>query len=151
MEVDLEHVVAHPVGRVFGLMSDLSKRALWQERSSDVEVLTPGPVGLGTRWREHTRGVGDAEGEVVGFQPDALWAERGVADGGTAEVTVAFSPEGEDATRLDIVVKIELRGTRRLLEPALGPAVRHQLPQDLRRLEALLAGEAGDEPAFTPP
>ena len=143
MEVDLEHVLPHPVERVFGVISDPAKRALWQERTSDVEVLTPGPPGLGTRWREHTRGVGEVEGEVVGFEPNVLWEERGDADGGTAHVTVSLVPDGEAATRLRIRVRINLRGTRRLLEPALGPVVHHQMPQDLRRLDALLADDPG--------
>lgn len=147
MRVDLEHVLPHPVERVFAVMSDPRNRPLWQENTRDVEMLTPGPSGLGTRWREHTRGIGLVEGEVVGFQQNALWSERGVADGGTGRVTVAFSPEGQAATRLSIEIELILRGAKRLLEPALGPMVHHQMPRDLERLDDLLAGRLDTVPA----
>jgi uncharacterized protein YndB with AHSA1/START domain len=146
MKVDLEHVVPHPLARVFAVMSDPRNRPLWQENTRDVEMITSGPPGLGTRWREHTRGVGLVEGEVIGFEPGALWAEQGIADGGTGLVTVAFAPEGDAATRLSIRVELSLRGTRRLLEPALGPMVHHQMPRDLHRLEELLRASPQDGP-----
>jgi hypothetical protein len=126
-------------------MSDPRNRPLWQENTRDVEMLTPGPLGLGTRWREHTRGIGLVEGEVVGFEPDSLWEERGEADGGTGRVRVGFAPEGEASTRLTIHVHLSLRGAKRLLEPALGPMVHHQMPRDLGRLDALIAGRADDQ------
>jgi uncharacterized protein YndB with AHSA1/START domain len=141
VEIDLEHVVPHPVERVFALMSDPASRPLWQENTSDVEVLTPGPAGLGTRWRETTRGIGRVEGEVVGFEENALWEEAGTAGGGTGRVTVRFRAEGDGATRLAVRVELHLKGARRLMEPALAPLVSRQLPSDLERLSALLDGQ----------
>ena len=134
MRVDFEHVVAHPVERVFAAMSDPSRRALWQEGTSDVELLTPGPAGLGTRWRETSRGVGTVALEVVGFARDALWEEAGVADGGEGRVTVRFRPDGAAATHLAITVELHLKGMKRLVEPALAPVISRQMPSDLARL-----------------
>ena len=54
MRVSVEHVVPHPVDRVFALVSDPSRRAEWQENTSDVQVEGPPPVAVGTRW---TRGA----------------------------------------------------------------------------------------------
>jgi len=137
VRVHLEHVVAHPVDRVFAVMSDPSKRPLWQENSQQVEVLTPGETRLGTRWRETIRGIGHLDAEVVGFEPNALWTEAGSSHGGSGRISVSFHPEG-DATRLEVQVEMKLRGTRRMMEPVLGPMIRHQMPRDLQRLEALL-------------
>ncbi len=139
MEIDLEHVVAHPVGRVFAVLSDPTARPRWQENTSDVRDVSPGPTAVGTTWTETTRGVGDVRLEVVALEPDALWEEAGRADGGHARVRVRLSPHGEGSTGVAIRVELRLSGLRRMMEPALGKIVAHQMPADLRRLEALLS------------
>lgn len=143
MRVDLEHVVAHPVERVFAFMSRPANRPLWQENTQSVEVLTDGESGLGTRWREVSRGIGAVEAEVVGFERDALWEEAGTARDGSGKVSVRFLAEGDDATRLRISVEMRLRGAKRLFEAALGPMISRQMPRDLQRLEELLRSRAG--------
>lgn len=142
MRVALEHVLAHPPERVFAVLCDPTRRPLWQENTSDVELLTPGPARVGTRWTEVQRGVGPVEAEVVALEPGALWGESGSAHGGGGRVTVALSPRGGgEATHLAIDVELHLRGARRLMEGALAPMVRRQMPRDLERLDALLRGE----------
>ncbi len=145
MRVDLEHVVGHPVSRVFAAMADVRNRPIWQENTRDVELLTEGAPGLGTRWRETMKGIGTYEAEVVAFEPERLWIETADLEAGRGRIEVRFAPEGdlEDATRLAIMIEIGLRGTKRLMEPALGPMIRRQMPTDLQRLDALLARDEG--------
>lgn len=145
MKVEVEQTLAHAVGRVFAVVSDPASRPLWQENTSDVELVTPGPAGLGTRWRETTRGIGRVEAEVVGFERDALWEESGEADGGSGRITVRLRPEGDAATHVSVTVELHLKGLRRVMEGALEPIVARQLPNDLTRLSALL--DAGGGPA----
>ena len=137
MRIDLQQALAHPVARVFAVMSDPANRPLWQEMTSGVEILTPGPVGLGTRWRETTRGIGTVSNEVVGFEPDALWEEAGSAGGGEGRVRVTFRATGE-TTHLGISVEFHLKGFRRVMEKALESVIARQMPADLRRLEEIL-------------
>lgn len=148
MRVDLEHVVGHPVSRVFAAMADVRNRPIWQENTRDVELLTDGAPGLGTRWRETMKGIGTYEAEVVAFEPGRLWIESADLEAGHGRIEVRFAPEGEreDETRLVIMVEIGLRGTKKLMEPALGPMIRRQMPSDLRRLEALLTRDEGAAP-----
>ena len=145
MRVDLEHVVGHPVSRVFAAMADVRNRPIWQENTRDVELLTEGAPGLGTRWRETMKGIGTYEAEVVAVERERLWIEAADLEAGRGRIEVRFAPEGEleDATRLAIMVEIGLRGTKKLMEPALGPMIRRQMPTDLRRLDALLARDEG--------
>ena len=149
MRVDLEHVVGHPVPRVFAVMADVRNRPIWQENTRDVELLTEGAPGVGTRWRETMKGIGTYEAEVVAFEPYRLWIETADLEAGHGRIEVRFAPEGEleDATRLVIMVEMSLRGTKKLMEPALGPMIRRQMPSDLRRLEALVARDEGATPA----
>ncbi|MBJ7457327.1 MAG: SRPBCC family protein [Thermoleophilia bacterium] len=144
MRVEVERVIAHSVDRVFAVVSDPPSRPRWQENTSGVEVLTPEPTGLGTRWREQSKGIGTVTAEVVGFEPGRLWEESGTADGGAGRITVRMEPEGEESTRVQVVVELHLKGLRRVMEGALEPIVARQLPKDLSRLEALL--DAGGAP-----
>jgi hypothetical protein len=149
VRVDLEHVVPHPVGRVFAFMADVRNRPRWQENTRDVELLTGGEPGPGTRWRETVKGIGTYEAEVVEFERDRLWVEAADLDSGSGRIEVRFAPDGGGgaATRLAVAVEIRLRGTKRLMEPALGPMIRRQMPDDLRRLEGQLTDEGGGAPA----
>ena len=142
MRVTVEHLVPHPVERVFAAVSDPARRAEWQENTSGVQIEGPLPVAVGTRWTEEQRGVGHVEAEVTALEPGRLYAERGDTSSGTGRVTVTFTPEG-DATRVVMEVELNLKGLKKALEPALAPMVRHQMPKDLDRLSALLDREAG--------
>ena len=139
VRVEVEHTVRQPVEAVFRFMADPANRPRWQEHTQRVEMLTEGPAGVGTRWRETTGGVGTYEAEVVGFEPDRLWVEEADTRRGRGRITVAFAPQGTEATRLTVTVEIHLRGARRALGVGLAPLIGRQLPRDLKRLEALLA------------
>jgi uncharacterized protein YndB with AHSA1/START domain len=128
---------------VFALVSDPSRRAEWQENTSDVQVEGPLPVAVGTRWTEEQRGVGHVDAEVTALEPGRLYAERGDTSSGTGRVTVSFAPDGDGATRVAMEVELNLKGLKRALEPAIAPMVRSQMPKDLDRLTALLDREAG--------
>jgi uncharacterized protein YndB with AHSA1/START domain len=152
VKVDLEHVVRHPVARVFAFMADVRNRPRWQENTHDVEPITGGEPGVGSRWRETVRGIGTYEAEVVAFERDRLWIEAADLEAGSGRIEVRFAPEGDGAaTRVAVAVDIRLRGTKRLMEPALGPMIRRQMPADLARLEELLADQDGGAAGtFTP-
>jgi uncharacterized protein YndB with AHSA1/START domain len=142
VRVEIEHRVDAPPERVFAVLADPARRPEWQENTSDVEVLTPGPAGLGARWTETQRGVGRVQVEVVGFAPPTTWNEAGTAHGGGATVSLDLRPDGDCATRVRVTVELTLRGARRLMGPALAPVIRHQVPRDLDRLAALVRSEA---------
>ena len=145
MRVDLEHVVGHPVPRVFAVMADVRNRPIWQENTRDVELLTEGAPGVGTRWRETMKGIGTYEAEVVAFEPDRLWIEAADLEAGHGRIEVRFAPDGEleDGTRLVIMVEMSLRRdeeAHRARARADDPAPDAQRPP---RLEALLTRDAG--------
>ena len=143
MRVALEHRVPHPVEDVFAMVSDPSRRAEWQENTSDVRVEGPLPATVGTRWTEQQRGVGHVEAEITAHEQDRLYAERGDTSAGVGRVTVTFASDGDGGTMVGMEVELTLKGLKKALEPALAPMVRHQLPKDLDRLSALLDREAG--------
>jgi uncharacterized protein YndB with AHSA1/START domain len=50
--VTVTRVVPVPVARAWTVFTDLSARARWLSTVADVEVLTAGPLEVGTAWRE---------------------------------------------------------------------------------------------------
>ena len=142
VHVEVEKTLSHPVATVFDFMAHPANRPRWQEHTQRVEMVTDGPSGVGTRWRETTTGLGTYGVEVVAFEPDRLWVEEADTRRGNGRISVAFAPEGETATRVTVTVEIHLRGMRRMAGGAVAPLIARQLPRDLERLEALL-GEPG--------
>ena len=143
MKVTIEHVLPHPPERVFAVITDPTRRAEWQENTSDVQVEGPLPAAVGTRWTEEQKGVGHVEAQVTGLEPGRMYAERGDSSSGTGRVTVTFAPDGDGATRITMEVELNLKGLKKAFEPAIAPMVRSQMPKDLDRLGALLDREAG--------
>ncbi|HTI35709.1 MAG TPA: SRPBCC family protein, partial [Miltoncostaea sp.] len=137
------HLIPHPTDRVFAVVTDPLRRAEWQENTSDVRMVSDGPVAVGTRWTEEQKGVGHVDAQVTGLEPTRMYAEQGDSSSGTGRVTVTFAPDGDGATRVTMEVELNLKGLKKAFEPAIAPMVRSQMPKDLDRLSALLDREAG--------
>jgi uncharacterized protein YndB with AHSA1/START domain len=99
--VVVERRMAAPVGQVWEALTDLESAPRVLSGVERVEVLTPGPFGEGTRWRETRRMFGKEateEMEVTACeQPDHIVVE---ADARGAHYVSEFTltPEPEDAT-----------------------------------------------------
>ena len=61
--VAVTRLIEAPVAAVWHVFTDLAARGRWLSSVTTVEVLTPGPFGAGTMWRE-TRRMADG-GEVT--------------------------------------------------------------------------------------
>jgi hypothetical protein len=96
---------------VFAFMTDPSQLAAWQD-AEHVEQLTPGPVGVGTRFREVHRVMGRRRvelTEVVTFQP-----------GHRFEIRVVEGPPVDgrwDFDAIDIGTRLTFTPTVRVARP----------------------------------
>ena len=88
--------VAAPPERVFALASDFPNAADHVEAIVRVEMLTDGPVGVGTRFRE-TRVMfkkeASEEMEVVEFEPPSRYVVTADSHGARYRTTFSFEPE----------------------------------------------------------
>ncbi|MEV8531722.1 SRPBCC family protein [Streptomyces sp. NPDC051211] len=64
-EVSVEREIAAPAETVWQALTDLESMPLVLSGVDSVEVLTPGPFGVGTRWRETRRMFGKAATEEM--------------------------------------------------------------------------------------
>ena len=97
----LSLTVRRPLAEVFAYVADFERAPEWITDLVRVEKLTPGDVGVGTRFTQVVSlGGKELEGtmEVRAYDPPCVYAYDG--EGGPARFTArfTFSPEG-DATR----------------------------------------------------
>jgi hypothetical protein len=118
-----------PVETVFEVASDLAHAAEHIRGIERIELLTPGPVGAGTRWRETRRMMGREATETIEFtafdRPRSYTAGCSSC-GAYVETTFRFAPAGGaadlpgsgSATDLTLDVRCEARSLfARLMSP----------------------------------
>ena len=100
----LSKVIAAPVPETFAASTDVEKMPGRIKGVIRVEKLTPGPVGLGTRFKE-TRIVFKREAtetfEVTAFEPDRRCELTVHSCGAEYRTDFRFTPEGA-GTRVDV-------------------------------------------------
>jgi len=145
IEINGEIVVEKPIEAVFAFVSDPTNTPRYQPDIVSTRVETPGPVRLGTRFKE-TMKMGpwklDSSCEVVEFErPGGVTFE---ATGQTLRYRCRFMFEPvPNGTRIRIAGTARLQGWRRLMEPMMRAGMRKAVPQQLARMRACLLEDAG--------
>lgn len=137
-------VIHRPPGDVFAVLADVRLNARWASASVSGELLTSGPVGVGTVAHEVSRLMGrtiDVRSEIVAFEADRTLTY--VTSGGPFPFRGSFTTEPMDGgTRLTATFEAGLPGPWRLLDGVFGVIARRQLVHDLTSLKRLM--EAGE-------
>ncbi|HEY1567409.1 MAG TPA: SRPBCC family protein [Solirubrobacteraceae bacterium] len=143
IELPCEADVHCPAETIFDLIVDLRGQERWLGRSSafrGTHEISPGPVTLGTTYREPGP-LGVRHGEVVEFQRPTGVAFHQPMTGrlhtGTIDVLLryALTPDG-DATHVRRVVALEIPRWLKPLSPLLVRAFAHESRRTLIALKA---------------
>jgi uncharacterized protein YndB with AHSA1/START domain len=144
MRIEETFTVGAAPEAVFDYLVDSRNLAAWQTSKTSVELLTPGPPGLGTRVRERTKPPAGREFEqVVEFtefdRPHRVHVH--IVEGPfPVDGTWTFMPEGQ-GTRVRFVAEGPLKGAAKLAGPIVRRAMARQFAgyhENLRRnVEAL--------------
>jgi len=112
--------IAAPVDTVFDVATDIEHAAEHIRGIDKIERLTPGPVGIGTKWRETRTMMGrqDTETlEVVAFDRPHSYTIGCDSCGAYFKSTFRFTPVGNE-TDVTLEVDLEARSTfARLMAP----------------------------------
>ncbi|QDT63685.1 SRPBCC family protein [Calycomorphotria hydatis] len=107
MNVELEHRIKAPREIAFAVLSDFEHCSEWIEGIERVEMLTDGPVGVGTRWRE-TRVMFGKEAtevmEVTTFEPSDRYVVECESCGSLYRSVFTFAEDG-DGTKLTLTIE----------------------------------------------
>ncbi len=127
---------------MFAFLRDKDKYP--QKPGSPVLVLeqtTPGPAGVGTRYREVVQMLPFVQGEihskVTCFVPGESLAEDFKGAGMAGHLAYQFLPEG-DGTRLIQRETVSERGLLKVFEPIIGRMLLRQLWKRLETIKAVL-------------
>jgi carbon monoxide dehydrogenase subunit G len=134
-DIRLTRHVAAPVDTVWDLATDLAGAPGTLSGVTRVEVLTPGPFGVGTRWRETRTMLGrDATEEmaVTAIERHRSYTVEADASGAHYVSTFTFEPSGGGT---DVTVTFGARattGVARVLAAVTGPLARRSVEKVLR-------------------
>jgi carbon monoxide dehydrogenase subunit G len=147
------HRCAAAPEQVWAVAADFARAAERIPGITKVEMLTPAPVGAGTRFREW-RGRQEADMEVVAWAPPRSYTLRGCAMGTEFVSELRCLPDNggsgsRTGTRLEMEIRVRpLTVGARLLAPLIGLMSRWMVKScaaDLAHLgEAALRRERGD-------
>jgi len=139
-----KHIDA-PIEEVFEGFSDVPEAAERVQGIVKIELMTEGPVGKGTRWRE-TRILFKREAteelEITAFEPPRRYRVEAESSGAHFITEFRFSRDGDAATSVEVEVIIRaVTLSARLFAPLarlmMGP-MKRLLDQDMEDLKAFL-------------
>jgi len=142
-ELKLEADIGAPAGEVFDLITDFGGQGRWLASSSSFRgttVLTPGPLALGTRYRE-SEPFGVRNGTVTEFERPAKVTFRQPMTirlhAGTIDVTVRYTlTANPGSTHVTRVVTLGIPWSLKLFQPVLVGAFKKESRRTLLALQA---------------
>jgi uncharacterized membrane protein len=136
--------VERPVDVVFDVVADQRNEPAYNPALLSVDVLTPGPVGVGTRFRAvHASRGGSTEMTVELTDVDRPRRIASVTTTSWAEIrgAVTFDPEG-DATLMRWSWDVRPKGFARVMTPLIGVMGRREERACWEELKRYLEGTA---------
>jgi len=131
--IKVSNFVAAPVEHVFQLFTDIERGSAHVSDIKRIEMLNPGPVRRGTRWREtrETMGVSDsAEMEITSFERNRMYTITHRKAGVQIATTFWFEP-AVGGTNVSIEFELESGGLPPGLLAPLGWALERKVTQVL--------------------
>jgi uncharacterized membrane protein len=132
-------VIDRPIGEVFAFVTDQRNTPQWQSGLVEVERLTDGPPGIGTRHVFVRNFLGrrmEGTNEFVAFEPNKLVTFKTIS-GPPLEASYYFEPAGT-GTRLTSRVQLHGSGLFGLIEPVVAAGLRREMKAAFPVLKALL-------------
>ena len=122
---------------VFDYCTDVLRESEWNPKLLEVEKLTAGPIGLGTRFRIRLDGVGWSTTENTVFRRPSFCAATSASKLLDVRIEWQVTPAGRGA-RLSVRTLLLPHGVLRLAQPILRPYMRQQWEHHLQRIKARL-------------
>lgn len=112
--------IGAPQRRVFDTAADSRQEPSFNSAMTGVELLTPEPIGLGTKYLAHMRNGIDMLVEITEFDRPNRVGTRTASSMMQTSGTLTFATEAEE-TAMSWDWQVQPRGWLRLLGPAMGP------------------------------
>jgi uncharacterized protein YndB with AHSA1/START domain len=131
--------VRRPPSAVFSYLADLENLPEWNYALAETRKVTPGPVGVGSRYLQRRPVPRPAEEtlQITEFVPGERLALQGTLNSFPAEVSYALHATDGGTTVIN-TVELELPGPRRLLSGVVAGRIKAAVAENLSVLAELL-------------
>jgi uncharacterized protein YndB with AHSA1/START domain len=137
-------VIRRSVEDVFAYVSDQTNAVQWQAGIVEVQRLTDGPVGVGSRHRIVRTFMGRrlaVENEYVTFEPGRMVVFRTTAGPMPLEASYLVEPD-EGGARVTSRIEMDASGFMSLAEPLIAIGLRREMDAAFSELKTLLEASA---------
>ena len=126
---------------VFAVLSDVENVPKWSANTVREEMLTPGPMGIGSRRLAITKAFGgrtiENEAEMIGFEPNRRMIVKSVRSPVPFLITIELEPV-DAGTHLRWAADLRPGGLLRPSGPLIAALYRRLFRRDLHRLRDLM-------------
>jgi uncharacterized protein YndB with AHSA1/START domain len=126
MHLRMDRVIKAPPEGVFDYLADCRNEMEWNHAIRSIHLLTPEPVGRGSRFTGEYAQVGQAAFQIVEYERPTHIRFQGAFSSLDFDMVASLNPTPGGATRLLLETDFEPRGVMRLLLPLLGGRMRRE-------------------------
>ena len=140
INLDIGTLIDKPVKDVFAFVTNPANMPKWNSAVVSMEQITPGAVGLGTKFKNVGEMMGrriEGEMQVVAFEPDIKYGFQMNAGPVQVNVTLSFKTVGT-GTKLSLNAQGNPGGLFKLAEPVMQGRVKSMMEENLARLKSVL-------------
>lgn len=128
---------------VFDFITDPTNAPRVVSSVTRMEQITPGPIGVGTRYHETRLMNGkeaQAELEIARFEPPSDYAMRNETNGIETIYHYTFTPD-QSGTRVDLVCQVNAGGLKKAMLPMVVSILKKEDGDHLERLKASIEAQ----------
>jgi len=140
INLDLGTLIDKPVHDVFAFITNPQNMSKWNSAVVSMEQLTPGAVGVGTKFKNVGEMMGrriEGEMQVTEFEPDAKYGFQMNAGPMQINMVMTFKTVGT-GTKLGLNAQGNPAGFFKLAEGVMSGRVKTMMEENLERLKSVL-------------
>jgi carbon monoxide dehydrogenase subunit G len=140
INLDLSTLIDRPVKDVFAFVSNLNNMSKWNSAVVSLQQLTPGAVGVGTKFKSVGEMMGrriEGEVQVTSYEPDTKTGFQMNAGPMQINVTISFKPVGT-GTKVGLNAQGNPAGVFKLAEGIMQGRIKSLMEENLARLKSVL-------------
>jgi len=140
INLDLSTLIDRPVKDVFAFVSNLNNMSKWNSAVVSLQQLTPGAVGVGTKFKSVGEMMGrriEGEVQVTSYEPDTKTDFQMNAGPMQINVTISFKPVGT-GTKVGLNAQGNPAGVFKLAEGIMQGRIKSLMEENLARLKSVL-------------
>jgi carbon monoxide dehydrogenase subunit G len=140
INIDLGTLIDRPVKDVFAFVSNLNNMSKWNSAVVSLQQVTPGAVGVGTKFKSVGEMMGrriEGEVQVTAYEPDSKTGFQMQAGPVQVNVMINFKTVGT-GTKVSLNAQGNPGGLFKLAEPVMAGRVKSLMEENLARLKSVL-------------